>query len=339
MRPRQSPTPTNPLGDAVAANTSGVTWNVRAVGAHGTPFDGTGIKVAVLDTGIDRGHPAFANSNIIEQDFTGTGNGDRQGHGTHCAGTICGSAINGLRFSIAPKVAALLAGKVLDDRGDGTTEGIAKGIQWAMDQGAHVISMSLGMDFPGFVELLVEQEGLPIPFATCKALEAYRANMDLFGQIAELAETKAQGGFSQPTIIIAAAGNESQHSAGETFILTAAPPASAAGITAVGAVGQSPQGFVVADFSNINVDVCAPGVDIISARRGGGLVSFSGTSMATPCVAGVAALWAQRLLQQTGMLSSTALTAKLIAGGSFAGFAPPINFAAFGTGMVQAPKS
>lgn len=322
------------------ALSTGSTWGVQAVGADDTPFDGSGITVAVLDTGIEAGHQAFAGLQVVENDFTGTGNGDGHGHGTHCAGTICGRPFNNVRFGIAPGVAKLLAGKVLDNQGGGSTDGIAKGIEWALDEGAHVISMSLGLDFPGFVQHLVEELELPIPFATSKALEAYRANIELFAAIVNLAEKRTQGAMAQPTILVAAAGNESQHSAGVTFVLTASPPASAEGITAVGAVGQASNGeLVVADFSNTNVDLCAPGVDIASARLGGGLVSFSGTSMATPHVAGVAALWAQKLHDQTGSINATALAARLLASGSLAKLKTPIDHSAVGTGVVQAPSS
>ncbi|HEY0686327.1 MAG TPA: S8 family serine peptidase [Steroidobacter sp.] len=328
------------LAPGAELTSTGTTWGIRAVGAQDTPFNGTGITVAVLDTGIDKSHPAFSGINVVEKDFTQTSNGDGNGHGTHCAGTICGKPINNLRFGIAPGVNKLLAGKVLDNQGGGSTEGIAQGIQWALDEGAHVVSLSLGLDFPGFVQRLVQLQDLPIAFATSKALEGYRANIDLFRAIAELAEARAGGGMFQPTIIVAASGNESAHSKGVTFVLTASPPASAEGITAVGAVGRAPAGkLVVADFSNTNVDVCAPGVDITSAKAGGGLVAFSGTSMATPHVAGVAALWAQKLLEQTGTLNTTVLTAKLLASGSLTGLQQPIDFAAVGTGVVQAPRN
>ena len=66
-------------------------WGIAAVKADTSVFTGDGVVVAVLDTGIDKAHPAFAGVNIVEQDFSGSGNGDRQGHGTHCAGTIFGT--------------------------------------------------------------------------------------------------------------------------------------------------------------------------------------------------------------------------------------------------------
>ena len=92
------------------------------------------MTVAVLDTGIDVGHAAFTGIKIIEEDFSGSGNGDREGHGTHCAGTIAGRAVNGTRIGIAPGIAELRVGKVLTDDGFGDSEMLFRGIQWAAQQ-------------------------------------------------------------------------------------------------------------------------------------------------------------------------------------------------------------
>ena len=85
-------------------------------------WTGEGVTVAVLDTGIDSKHPAFAGVDIVEKDFTGTGNGDRQGHGTHCAGTIFGRDVDGKRIGVARGVKRALIGKVLGDEGGGDSE-------------------------------------------------------------------------------------------------------------------------------------------------------------------------------------------------------------------------
>src|SRR5690606_41420985 len=114
---------------------------------------GEGITVAVLDTGIEASHPAFDGVKVIEKDFTGSGDGDTNGHGTHCAGTIVGRDVDGTRFGVAQGVSTLLAGKVLGGAGGGT-DTIAEAIQWAVAEGANVISKSLGIDFPGFVRRL-----------------------------------------------------------------------------------------------------------------------------------------------------------------------------------------
>src|SRR6187200_790324 len=87
-------TPRN-VDAGAAASTA---WGVQAVKADTSPFKGHDVVVAVLDTGIDKEHPAFAGVTIVENDFSGSGNGDRQGHGTHCAGTIFGRDVNGTRI-------------------------------------------------------------------------------------------------------------------------------------------------------------------------------------------------------------------------------------------------
>ena len=107
--------------EAAAPTESGFTWGVIATGAAQSRFTGKGVTVAVLDTGIDAEHPAFQGVQLVQQDFTGEGNLDGQGHGTHVAGTIFGRPIDGLRFSVAPGVERALIGKVLDSQGRGTT--------------------------------------------------------------------------------------------------------------------------------------------------------------------------------------------------------------------------
>ncbi|NJL61488.1 MAG: S8 family serine peptidase [Methylacidiphilales bacterium] len=190
-----------------ASNQTGATWGVTVTGAVNSPYTGKSVTVAVLDTGIDSSHEAFRGVKLIQQDFTGEGNGDGNGHGTHCAGTIFGQVINGLRFSVAPGIERALIGKVLDEQGGGTTEQIYRAILWALDQGAHVISMSLGFDFPREVDFYMKTKGFPVDLATSKTLENYRANIRLFDKLAALAS--ARNPLFQGTVIIAAAGNES----------------------------------------------------------------------------------------------------------------------------------
>jgi subtilisin family serine protease len=137
------------LDEPTAAPTANVAWGVRAVGADTSPFDGTGVVVAVLDTGIDRTHPAFKGIELVEKDFTGDGDGDVKGHGTHCAGTIFGRDVDGMRIGIARGVTRALIGKVIG-RAGGSSAKIASAIHWAIENNANVISMSLGIDFPGY---------------------------------------------------------------------------------------------------------------------------------------------------------------------------------------------
>lgn len=310
------------------------TWGVKAIRATESRFDGTGITVAVLDTGIDPSHPAFVGVNLLQQNFTTEDPNDLHGHGTHCAGTIFGQDVNGTRIGIARHIQRALIGKVLGE-GGGTSATLAKSIQWALQEGAHVISMSLGIDFPGYVEFLVKENSMNIHPATSMALEEYRANVNLFTELARFVE--AYGAFGQGAIVVAASGNESKR---PNYEISVAPPAAGTGIIAVGALGQSDKGFTVAKFSNNQADISGPGVDISSAEMGtGGLVSMSGTSMATPHVAGVAALWAQRQLEMTGRVENPSLMAQLIASGTYAGLAPNSEEDDVGTGMVQAPLS
>ena len=174
--PAPPPVPVPPAPPPVAAADA---WGIEAVGASRSAFTGNGTVVAVLDTGIDRAHPAFAGVTLVEQDFSGDGDGDRVGHGTHCAGTIFGRDVDGARIGVARGVTRALIGKVLDDHGGGSSENVLRGLRWAVEQGADVISMSIGLDFPGVVKQQVDA-GMPIELATSVALEAYRGNARMF---------------------------------------------------------------------------------------------------------------------------------------------------------------
>lgn len=322
-----------PEESAAEPSGEGSTWGIRAVGADTSPFDGSGITVAVLDTGIDASHPAFAGVAITEKDFTGDGDGDAHGHGTHCAGTILGADVEGMRIGVAPNVDRVLVGKVLG-QGGGSTESILDAVAWAVAEGAQVISMSLGIDFPGMVESL-RGRGVPSRAATSMALAAYRDNVRIFDTIADLA--KFSGPFGRGAVIVAASGNESHREASpgsdETYVLDAAPPATADGILSVGALSEQEGEYGIAPFSNANPDLSGPGVDVISAAVGGGLRALSGTSMATPHVAGVAALWAQKLQQEQAMKVDV-LKGALVERSEKTG----LTFAEVGRGMVFAPQ-
>lgn len=316
--------------DEEAVSSSQPTWGIKAVRAPESSFDGRGITVAVLDTGIDPNHPAFAGVNLVQRNFTSEGNNDQNGHGTHCAGTIFGQDVNGTRIGVARKVERALIGKVLGQQG-GSSSTIAQAIQWAANEGAHVISMSLGIDFPGYVEFLVQQ-GLNINPATSIALEGYRANINLFTELARFVQ--ANSVFGQGTVIVAASGNESNR---PTYEIAVAPPAAGTGVIAVGALQEAGGRYSIANFSNNQVDISAPGVNVISARLGGGLRSLSGTSMATPHVAGIAALWAQRQLDKAGQVNGDLLMAQLIASGTMDSLATGAEAEDVGAGIVQAP--
>ena len=308
-------------------------WGLDAVGALTSPFDGSGIVVAVLDTGIDPTHEAFQRHGLKleRRNFTDAGPDDDNGHGTHCAGTIFGGAVDGTRIGVAPGVSRAMIGKVLGGNGGGSDQ-IAQAIQWAVNGGAHVISMSLSIDFPGYVMRLLN-DGLPADVATSLALEGYRANILLFERLASF--VSARGLLAQPSLLVAAAGNENRQ--GAEFEIGVSPPAVSDGIISVAALGQTPEGLAIAPFSNTGARLSGPGVDIVSARPGGGLASMDGTSMAAPHVAGVAALWAQKLLSENRLFGNE-WAARLIASGTSSALKPGFEPTDIGTGLVRAPQ-
>lgn len=314
-----------------AEATGDLAWGVRAVKADTSPFSGAGIVVAVLDTGIDAVHPAFAGVELVQKNFTTEADADVHGHGTHCAGTIFGRPVSGMRIGVAPGVTRALIGKVIG-QGGGSSEQIVSAIQWAVDNGAHVISMSLGINFPGFVRQLIDN-GFPPELATTRALEGYRSNLQLFERMASAVRARAQA-----TLIVAAAGNESRRKIDVRFEIGVSPPAVAEGIVSVAAIGNDPNGYGVADFSNTGALISGPGVGIVSAKLGGGLATMSGTSMATPHVAGVAALWAEKI-GKAAPLTVAQLNARLLASGTFDAFQAGFDPTDLGAGLVLAPQT
>ncbi|WP_442509252.1 S8 family peptidase [Novipirellula sp. SH528] len=309
----------------------GNTWGIEAVGAHTSPFTGEGVVVAVLDTGINPNHVAFQGVELERRNFTQGIDDDDHGHGTHCAGTIFGRDVNGLRIGVARGVTNAVIGKVLGP-GGGSSASLATAINWAYEKGANVISMSLGIDFPGYVASMISQ-GLPAEAATSIALEQYRANVNLFSSLTFL--LARSGSFAQAAIIVAASGNESHR---PSYEIAVAPPAAGDGMVSVGALQRSAAGNLnIASFSNTQCNLCGPGVSVTSSWIGSNdaLRTISGTSMATPHVAGCAALWAQQQKQNLGFLTSENLAARTLASATFV---PGASFEDIGNGMVQAPQ-
>jgi subtilisin family serine protease len=314
-----------------AANTA---WGITAVKADVSAFTGAGVTVAVLDTGIDKNHPAFQGVQLIEQDFSGSGNGDVVGHGTHCAGTIFGRDVGGTRIGVARGVGKALIGKVLGNDGSGDSDMLFRGIQWALQEGAQVISMSLGFDFPGLVARLIKQ-GWPAELATSVALEAYRGNLRMFDALMEM--VLARTAFGVGTVVVAAAGNESRRDKNPEFEIAVSIPAAAQGIVSVGALAQQGAGLEVAFFSNTFPQVSAPGMNVLSAKAGGGLKALNGTSMATPHVAGVAALWWEVHKDTPPAIAAAAVNARLLATARTGDFSSEVDPADRGLGIVTAP--
>ncbi len=218
---------------------------------------GEGVKVAILDTGIDNEHPDLKNV-VKEQDFTGEGTDDEQGHGTHVASTVAGSgaASGGLNKGVASK-AELFDVKVLDKTGSGKLSDTIAGIEWSVLNEADIISMSLGTDIP------------------CNGLDA-----------ASLASDAA---VKRGVHVVVAAGNTGPLPG------TVGSPGCARDVITVGAVDKLDNMAVFSsrgptlDGRN-KPDIVAPGVLIIAAKAGGGYTALSGTSMATPHISGVVAL-------------------------------------------------
>lgn len=305
-----------------------MSWGIAAVRADQSAFTGQNVVVAVLDTGIDKNHPAFNSVELVQYNFTEDAPEDLHGHGTHCAATIFGRDVDGQRIGVARGISKALIGKVL---GKGTdTQTIIKAILWASQNGAHVISISLGVDFVGYAKNL-RKSGFPEELAISRALEAYRANVRLYESVTHLFRSQAH-----TTLLVAAAGNESKRKIDPRFEVAAAPPATAEGIVSVAALGQTPTGLEVAWFSNTGAILSAPGIDVTSAALGGGLATMSGTSMAAPHVAGIAALWAEKILK-SGPLTLSTLNARLVGSATTDALIPGTDMFDVGAGLATAP--
>lgn len=302
----------NSEGDAEAlAEEPGAeyTWGLRALGADESQHDGRDVKVALLDSGIDLEHPAFSRlqdeERIVCKNFAGGPTSeieDVSGHGTHCAGTLCGGAVDGIRIGVAPGIERLLVGKVFGPDLTTSTTIILKAIHWAISNGADIISLSLSINFAGGIAQMVKEEDLPPEAAISRVLEDYRAALDVFRELNEYLQ-------QQQILLVAATGNESRR---DKYTIHVAPPAGSAGVLSVGALERREGGLRVAPFSNTGPSVVAPGVRVLSAQVGGGLIHKSGTSMATPHVAGIAALWLQYLKENDELDQDNVLTFKML---------------------------
>lgn len=323
-----------------AADAGGDSWGIEATNTHNSNLDGNGVTVAVLDTGIDLAHPAFAPiANRIEvRNFTDDGGDghDNEGHGSHCAGTIFGQDVGGRRIGIARGIEKALIGKVLSDDGRGDSTSLFDAMTWAAQENAQVISMSLGFDHPGMVDRLIDWYDFSPKKAASEALVSFAQNLRAFDAL--LAFLEAQSALGRDALVVAASGNESAHNDDPAEAISSSLPSATTGVLSVGALGRDGANFDLAPFSNINVDLCAPGVDIISAEANSqGLVPSSGTSMACPHVAGVAALWWQQLKNTDPNPSAVKVREKLFGSATKNRLPQPPSEAEFGRGRVIAP--
>ena len=325
-------------------------WIFGAIGATGAT-GGEGITVAVIDTGIDATHEAFHGVTLQLCDFTHDRNGvegkapDQHGHGTHCAGTLFGRDVQGVRIGVARGIKKALIGKVLNGGPySGTTEAIYSAIEWALKEGADIISMSLAIEYPKMVARLQSVEHLPEAAAVSTALDGYRRNLRLFDALARLLEARDADG--KGVVVIAAAGNHSRRERTVEipipYTVIAAPPATADGFLSIAAIQRievetDKYEYGVPYFSNTGARLAAPGWDVWSAQRGVGLASMSGTSMATPIVAGVAALWGQSLLNQNGGKPRNWARSVVSKLEGHAKVLPGLSRDDVGEGLVQAP--
>jgi hypothetical protein len=245
-------------------------------------YTGKGVKVAVLDTGVDQTHPDLKGVETAQKNFSNSPDSkDRFGHGTHVASTLAGSGAKsgGRHKGVAPGV-KLLDGKVLGDDGFGTTSDIVAGMQWAVDQGAQVVNMSLGApDTPG-----VDPKEAAVARLSGKAL------------------------------FVVAAGNSGDGPR------TLGSPGSAPAALTVGAVDKQDRiADFSSRGPNLDgtpkPDITGPGVDITAALTrqsesppSENYVAYSGTSMAAPHVAGAAALVLQQHPGWTGARLKSLLT-------------------------------
>ncbi|MBT53208.1 MAG: peptidase S8 [Mameliella sp.] len=306
-------------------------WGLRAIGADWTPSSGAGVRVALLDTGIDAHHPVFSGIDVTAQDFAGTGIADANGHGTHVAATVLGRDLGGTRVGVARGVTDLLVAKALADNGRGRSEDFFQAMLWALRSKADIIGFALAFDVPGQIDALTE-EGYPTALATLAAVHAYRGNLRICEVLLQMIAR------DQAPLLLGAVGNDCLRTITPEFETGPSAPAAAAGVLAIGACGPDEAGLSPAPFSNVGAALLAPGAGIISAGLGGGLRTLNGTSMALAHAVGIAALWVEQMRKEDTPVTAQTLAAKLIGTATRAPLGPRASSVECGYGLVQAPK-
>ncbi len=244
--------------------------SMQMMGAHAAwelGFTGKKVKIAVIDTGIDRAHPDFANRIVATKDFTLEGFKDSNGHGSHVAGIAVGAGVSSKSKyrGVAPE-AVILSGKVLSVDGSGRMSDVMAAVEWAVSLGSDIINLSLSTS----------------------------GSSDGSDALCETCDAAVEAGV----VVCVAAGNDGPDRR------TIGSPAAARRVITVGAATAN---GLVAEFSSrgptvddrLKPELVAPGVDIISVRAKGTragkpldthYTSATGTSMAVSHVSGAVAL-------------------------------------------------
>lgn len=229
---------------------------------------GEGVTVCIVDTGIDSDHPDFTGRIGLTKDFSGKGSvEDGNGHGTHVASTVAGTgAASGGKYKGVAPAASIMVAKVLSDSGGGRMSDVMAGVEWAVQNGAHILNLSLGSDG--------NSDGRDALSTMCNAaVDAGKVMVVAAGNAGPGANTVGSPGAAEKVITVGASTDSD-------------------GMANFSSRGPTADG-------RVKPDVVAPGTNIVAARATGtsmgrpvddNYTSAQGTSMATPHVAGLCAL-------------------------------------------------
>lgn len=231
-------------------------WGLKLINPGSIDTKGDGITVGLVDTGIDINHPDLKDNikSVYDPYYNDPNASDSVGHGTHCAGIVAAIDNDFGVVGIAPH-AKLLIAKGMDNNGFGDWEKVAKSIRWCVQQGADIINLSLGA-----IEPPPQVVHDSIQYAALKGV-----------------------------IVVAASGNDPAATSQNPTKMPVSYPARYNEVIAVAAVGED---GTLAPFAAIDstIDALAPGVNIYSTWKDNNYAMLSGTSQASPMVAGCCAL-------------------------------------------------